>query len=187
MFGFSRKRRLKEAQASLNRVSFITSVIELRKSMGFPEAKLSLENLVQFYAMNLAQIVFENAKKVPNVLAGRDAVEKAATLVVLTQTVHMGARMVEIGDKEQRSIIIENGVFKLLNTDIDNPSPEALAEFALVSNVYPALSVEKIEILREIDTHAYLYLNNSNTQSMEYLVAGWCNVERYVRGGEASA
>ncbi len=184
MFGFLKKRKLEEAETLLSRHLFISKVEEMRRNAGFPGARLPLENLVLFFAMNLADIVFQNAKNTSTPEASTDAVEKAAMLIVFAQAAHTGARIVGIMDKEMRSLLMTNGMANLLQADLDNPSAEALAEISLATIAYQSISDDRLGILRDIDALSNGYLVTQSEESLCGLVVCWRQIVEFIRGNQ---
>jgi hypothetical protein len=186
VFNYFRKRKIERAEESVNKMVFVTRVKEMRQRGGFPDVDLPLENLVAIFAMNVADMVFRVAKNSATPEIHADPVEKAATLVVFLQSVHMSSRMAGITDKETKSIIIQNGMARLLQTDLDRPTPQAQAEMALAVNAYQVLSSERLAILTRIDELAHANLVSETDEILKSLVVCWRQVVAYLAGYEAA-
>ena len=185
MFGFFKKNKIKKSEELLNKMLFITKVSELREKAGFEKSNLPIENLILFFSMNLADLVFQQAKKSPNPELDSDPSEKAATLVIFAQAVHMGSRMTNINDSNLKSIIMQNGMAMLLQTDIDHPEPQAQAEMSLATTTYQSLSSGRIEILQKIDNLTHEFLVNESQSVLLALVQLWNEIVIYISGSHA--
>jgi len=186
VFNFFQKRKLRRAEESLNKLAFISRVQEMRENAGLPKADLPLENLVLFFAMNVADMVFRIAKNSATPEANADAVEKAAMLVVFTQSVHMAARKAGITDTATKSVVMQNGMAGLLRTDLDSPTPQAQAEMSLAVNAYQALSSERLPTLRRLDELANSYFVSETDESLHGLVGCWREIVAFLKGKEAA-
>ena len=172
-----------EAGKSLDQILFVGQVLKLRQAAGFPEQSLPMENLVGFYAVNLADLVFRIAKNSDEPEQTSTPTEKAAAAVICTQAVHMGWRMAGLKeDKELKSTLMQNTLTRILHADLNNPSSQSMAEMALAITTYDMLATGYLAILEKIDVLARSYLAYQRRADLVELQNVWLQIVSLLEG-----
>jgi hypothetical protein len=172
-----------ETRTSVDQVLFVGQVLRLRQAASLPEQSLPMENLVGFYAVNLADLVFRIAKNSDESEHVSTPTEKAATAVICTQVVHMGWRMAGLKeDKELKSTLMQNALTRTLHADLNNPSPQSMAEMALAVTTYNMLATEYLPVLEKIDMLARSYLADQRRTDLVELHSVWLQIVSLLQG-----
>jgi hypothetical protein len=173
MFGFLQRRKLRVAEDTLRRVTFLSKVAEMRRTAGFPEANLSPENLIAFFAINLA----DGVSLVSRGSTGTDVKpafsERAATVILFVRAAHVGVANVGIKDPDVASSIYQSGFDFLMGLGDGIEVKEAEAAISSSMTIYDAIKGERLDLLEEIDRGALAYLDAPSQPNLTRLVDCW--------------
>ena len=187
MIGFFNKRNPRSDDELLNRKLFETRVKKLREKAGYGTTELPIENLVLFFATNIADVVFQVGKNSAEPENNASVAEKAATVVVCTQLVKFGVRTANINEADVKSKIMENSMVLVLQADPHKPSPEAQAEMSLAASAYQTLASDQPELLITIDERAAEYLERGNNDAFTALATCWRAICDFIEQGQPSS
>lgn len=167
MFGILQKKRIQKAEKVLHRLVFVQQVRDLRR-IGEEQGDIPLENLVFLYGIHMAASALAKARGLPFESLSPTLAEKAAIMVIFGQTAHIGARITDISD-DQLGAVMDNGLVLFTNSNLNDPSPIALAEMRFCTETFVRFHKEQLKLLQQIDGHVENFLRHSNNDDMTAL------------------
>jgi len=178
-FGNKKKKRLLEAEATLNKVLFLKNVQQMRIQQGLPDVLLPAENLVIFYAVNLAYAAYE---KVVGKEGRPTSKQTAAGIVMSLSIAELGVHATGLQSTDTKSIIYQNVLVGFLTgkpaagTELSSEERQTATHTFTLRD---AVKEDRPQLLSMLRRYAWEYLIHQREADLEGIADSYKMLSRF--------